>query len=503
MLTAQYLTSLRLDPGMAAPMFRQLYEAIKSGILSGQILPGTQLPPTRTLATMIGVSRQTVLNAYSQLMAEGFLSGTIGKGTFISHQLPISAAVVTTATDSSVAAPLRPLSARGQRFVNIRTRINIHNDKPRAFRIGMPGLDVFPFQTWARLEARRWRRPVFDLGYSDPAGFMPLRKLLAAYLSASRGVHCAPEQIIITSGSQQALYLCAALLLAPGDAAWIEDPGYRGASGTLHAAEARVCHVPVDQDGLCVALGAQHYPDARLVYVTPSHQYPLGVTMSLQRRLELLAWASANKTWVVEDDYDSEYRYAGPPLASLQSLDKSGCVIYVGTLSKVLFPGLRLGYLVLPSALVESFTHGKAVIDRHTSIVPQIVLADFIAEGHFNRHIRRTREVYDERQTALLEALASHFSDEIELGPVNAGLHVAAAFRKGYDDQAVAHAAFTKGIEVRALSQFYAAPEDAPLRQSTPSGLLLGFASVPVAETRAAAPLLRDVLRTARKPARG
>lgn len=495
MLTAQYLSTLMLDPALPAPLFRQLYDAVKTRILNGTISPGTQLPPTRELALLLRISRQTVLNAYSLLMAEGFLSGTVGKGTYISDSLPIAARNAHALADAVPQPVPRPLSARGLRFVDSRSRINVHDGKPKAFRIGMPGLDVFPFEIWARLEARRWRRPSFQLGYTDAAGYGPLRTLLAAYLGATRGVHCAPEQILITSGSQQALFLIATLLLAPHDAAWVEDPGYRGTSGVLHATEARVCPVPVDREGLCVALGAQHYPDAKLVYVTPSHQYPLGVTMSLQRRLELLAWAEENKAWIVEDDYDSEYRYAGPPLASLQSLDKAGSVIYVGTLSKVLFPGLRLGYLVLPPPLVQAFNNGKAVLDRHTSIVPQIVLAEFIAEGHFGRHIKRTREAYAERRDGLLRALDAELADEFDRGPADAGMHLAVAFRREHEDLAVARAALEKGIEVRPLSQFYAPQAEAPLRDGTPSGLLLGFASVPVAESRLGVTILREVLR--------
>ena len=491
MVTAEYLTTLRLDDDLAIPLFRQLYDAIKSGILAGKLQSATQLPPTRALAQLLGISRQTVLNAYEQLMAEGYLSGIVGKGTFVSDRLPVA---IDRERPSGQPPVLRPLSARGRCFVDTRSRINTHEDRPRAFRIGMPGLDVFPFESWARLEARRWRRPSFQLGYTDPAGYPPLRALLAAYLSASRGVHCAPEQVIITCGSQQALFLLASLLLAPGDAAWVEDPGYRGTNGALHATEARVCPIPVDREGLCVALGAQHYPDAKLIYTTPSHQYPLGVTMSLRRRLELLAWATEHKAWVVEDDYDSEYRYSGAPHASLQSLDKAGCVIYVGTLSKVLFPGLRLGYMVLPPALVQAFTNGKAVIDRHTSIVPQIVLSEFISEGHFSRHIKRTREVYAERRAALLSGLESGFADQFDFGPTDAGLHLAVAFKQQRDDLALAKAAFKRGIELRSLSEFYAPQAEAPLRIGTPSGLLLGFASVPNAETQLGLTVLRELL---------
>lgn len=492
---AQSLAALHLDPSSPTPLFRQLYGAIKGAILAGQIDPGMQLPPTRELALLFGVSRQTVLNAYSQLMAEGFLTGTVGKGTFVSDSLPIATSRHKIATDKQPSQAMRPLSSRGRHFVNAQTRLNIHEEGlPKAFRIGMSGVDVFPFDIWARLEARRWRRPTYQLGYGDPAGHRPLRELLAAYLRASRGVQSAPEQIIITSGSQQALFLIATLLLAPNDAAWVENPGYRGISAVLHAAEARVCHVPVDDQGLCVEQGMSHHPDAKMVYVTPSHQYPLGVTMSLKRRLELLAWAAAKKAWVVEDEYDSEYRYTGPPLASLQSLDKTGCVIYVGTLSKVLFPGLRLGYMVVPPSLADAFAQGKAVIDRHTAIVPQIVLADFISEGHFARHIKRTREIYAERRSVLLESLDTQLADAIHLGPSDAGLHLAVAFKRYRNDQAVAQAALQKGVEVRALSQFYAAQDCAAIKQSSASGLLLGFASIPTEEIKHGVEILRDVL---------
>jgi GntR family transcriptional regulator/MocR family aminotransferase len=492
---ADHLSSLELDPRSPAPLFQQLYDAIKCGILESRIRPGAQLPPSRGLARQLGVSRQTVIAAYAQLTAEGFLGGTVGRGTFVNDLLPIGAS----------RKPPRPgpelhlLSERGARFVDHRASMVTHEGAPRAFRLGMPGLDVFPFSVWARLESRCWRQAGADLGYADPAGLPRLRELLAAHLSSSRGVHCTAEQIVVTSGSQQALFLIGTLLLAPGDAVWVEDPGYRGASGALYAAGARICPIPVDAEGLSVALGAQHHPDARLVYSTPSHQYPLGMSMSLPRRLELLAWAAHHEAWVVEDDYDSEYRYDGPPLASLQSLDKTGRVIYVGTLSKILFPGLRLGYLVLPPGLANAFARGKAVIDRHTSTVQQRVLAAFMSEGHFNRHIKRTREIYTERHGALLRALDMELGSEIDLAAANSGLHVALAFRRGLDDLALEAAAARRGIEVRALSRLYAPRENVALRTGTPSGLLLGFAAVPAEDTRAAVKALSGVLKEIRR----
>lgn len=486
---AHSLAALRLDRASAAPMFRQLYEAIKQTILTGLSQPGTQLPPTRELAGQLGVSRQTVLNAYSQLMAEGYLVGGVGRGTFVSTSLPLKP------RKPAPAGLLRPLSPRGLGFTGPQSYLHIHHGDARAFRIGMPGLDIFPFDVWARLEARRWRRAASELGYGEAAGHAPLREALAAYLRAARGVQCTPEQVIITSGSQQALYLIAVMLLSPGDQAWVEEPGYRGINAALRAAGAAVCPVAVDEEGMRVADGAQDWPQARLAYVTPTHQLPLGMTMSLQRRLELLSWAAQRRMWIVEDDYDSEYRYTGPPLASLQSLDRAGSVLYVGSMSKVLFPGLRIGYLVVPEPLAEVFAQGKAILDRHTALLPQAVLADFISGGHYGRHIRRSRAAYAERRETLLAALARHLPDELEPGAADTGLHMPVRLRTGHDDAALAQAALGRGLELRALSYYY---NETPVReQERLSGLLLGFAAIPPAEIRRGVLALRDLMRRA------
>ncbi len=484
------LAALPLERHAATPLFRQLYEQVKGAILRGAITPGMQLPPTRALCELLAVSRQTVLNAYDLLTAEGYLSGSVGKGTFISGDLPIARQRA-----KPSGALLRPLSARGLAYHGAMGPATYHQGPLRAFRVGMPCIDLFPFDQWSRLEARRWRHPDYHLGYGDPAGYWPLRELLCVYLKASRGVNCVPEQIVITSGSQQALSLLSTILLAPGESAWVESPGYRGATAPLHAGGAKVCAVPVDAEGLDVAYGAAHFPQARLVYVTPSHQLPLGVTMSLQRRLALLAWAQANKAWVIEDDYDSEYRYTGPPLASLQGLDRADCTVYVGTLSKVLFPGLRLGYMVAPLALVEPLVRAKAVTDRHTAIMPQMVLADFIAGGHFARHIKRTREANAERRAVLLDGVHGALADHLAWRPADTGLELCVHFRRKLGEAAVIEAGVANGIELRGLGHYVDA--NAGKACAIKPGLLLGFASIAPAEIKRGVDILGRILNSA------
>jgi GntR family transcriptional regulator/MocR family aminotransferase len=491
MTLAPSLPALHLDKASNAPLFRQLYGAIKDAILGGQIRPGAQLPPSRTLAATLGVSRQTVVNAYAQLLAEGYFTCTVGKGSFVSDRLPVRVERARKREPQSVAAPEPPrLSERATAFAEPHIALAAQLGTPRAFRTGMPALEAFPFDVWTRLNARRWRRPSLPLGYGDPSGFAPLRELLATHLQVSRGMRCAPEQIIVTTGAQQALSLVAVMLGNVGDKVWIESPGYRGAAAAFHAAGLVTCPVLVDSEGLGVEQGAAQYPGARLAYVTPSHQYPLGVTMSLERRMALIAWATQHKAWIVEDDYDSEYRYAGPVLASVQSLDRSGSVLYIGTLSKILFPGLRLGYLVVPPALVDAFRRGKAAMDRSTAMMPQVVLADFIAGGHFHRHIKRTHALYDERRGVLVDALQRELGQQIAIGPSNAGLQLAVAFQRTLDDQAFAERAAAKGVELRALSSFYLDHAT----QTRASGLLLGYSCVEPGYIRQGVTALAELL---------
>jgi GntR family transcriptional regulator/MocR family aminotransferase len=495
------LAAMPLDRRSGTPLFRQLYLQLKEAILAGGVRAGARLPATRELGRLLKVSRQTVLSAYEQLTAEGYLEGAVGKGTFVSASLPAvdravaqaDAQAAGQAAREEAAPPLvRPLSARGEAMAAAMARVRHHDSALRTFRTSMPGLDLFPFEVWRKLEARHWRRRELALGYGDAAGHPPLRELLCAYLMASRGVRCTPEQIVITAGSQQALYLLAQLLLAPGDGVWLESPGYQGALAPFAVAGARICPVPVDVEGMDVSYAEARYPDARMAFATPSHQLPLGATMSLARRLQLLRWAETRRAWIVEDDYDSEYRYTGPPLASLQSLDRAGSVIYVGTLSKVLFPGLRLGYIVAPPGLAGPLARAKAVVDRHNPIVPQAVLADFIQEGHFARHIRRTRDAYGERRSAMLEALHGRLDGALACGPSDAGLDLCVGVTNGLSEAEAASRALAAGVDLRTLA-YYTNPAAGP-DCAVPPGLLLGFSAFTPQQIRAGVARLEQAL---------
>src|SRR4051794_27308303 len=449
-----------LDTSSAVPLHRQLYEGLRGTILAGRLSAGTRLPATRTLARELQISRNTVLNAFEQLLAEGYVEGLTGSGTYVSHVLPDDLLRVPSASVAQPTAPAnRRLSHRGALLAA--TPVSVARDQglPRAFRPGLPAFDTFPFDVWTRLVARRWKQPPPELlSYGDPAGYWPLRVAIAAYLHAARGVQCTADQVIVVAGSQQGLDLAARVLLDPGDHVWIEDPGYVGARGALRSAGAQLVPVPLDQEGLRVAAGIDKCPDARMAYVTPSHQFPLGVTMSLSRRLALLDWARRADAWLLEDDYDSEYRYTGRPLPALQGLDRDRRTIYLGTFSKVLFPSLRLGYLVVPADLVAAFVAARALADRHPPSIEQAALADFITEGHFARHIRRTRALYAERQAALLAAADRELAGLIELPPAEAGMHLVGWLPPGANDAEASYCAARAGVDAPALSAYALEP---------------------------------------------
>ena len=476
------------------PLYRQLYDEMREAILGGRLEPGSRLPSTRDLAADLGVSRNTVTNAFLQLWAEGYLEGKVGSGTYVSRSLPddMLRARPSVRSEGSRVPPSaranRGLSRRGELLAATPATATVRRGRPRAFRSGVPTLDAFPSETWARLAARCWRgAPRSLLGYGDPAGYRPLRESIAEYLGAVRATRCSWEQVIVVSGSQQALDLCARVLLDPGDAAWVEDPCYPAARGALVGLGARLAPVAVDGEGLDVAAGEASAADSRLAYITPSHQYPLGVTMSLARRLTLLDWANRSGAWILEDDYDSEYRYSGRPLSSLQGLDAGGRVIYLGTFSKVLSPALRLGYLVVPPDLVDAFVAARALIDRHSPQMDQVVLAEFMAEGHFARHVRRMRLHYAERRDALIEAVGRELEGLIEVGPADAGLHLVAWLPEDTDDREASRRAAARGVETAPLAAYCI---EAALRP----GLLLGYAAVSEEEIREGARRLAGAL---------
>ncbi len=419
------------------------------------------------------------MNAYAQLRAEGYLEGRVGSGTCVSSSLPDDLLQVRSQEDVGYGCRSgRELSRRGVLLSGTQPTVSDYQGRPRAFQPGLPALEEFPSRTWRNLYNKAWRRPPQELlGYGAPAGYRPLREAISDHLGATRAVRCSWEQVIIVTGSQQALDLSARLLLDPGDAAWVENPGYPGARAALAGAGARLAPVPLDEHGLDVSAGEISCGKARLAYVTPSHQYPLGVTMSLPRRLDLLDWASRNDAWILEDDYDSEYRYSGRPFEALQGLDTEGRVIYVGTFSKVLFPSLRLGYLVVPPDLVDAFTAARELADLHSPSIEQAVLASFIVDGHFVRHVRRMLTLYAARQEALVEAASQNLAGVLEVRPAESGLHLVGRLPENADDRAASRLATAQGVEAIPIS-WYA---DGALRHR---GLVLGYAAVSEDEIR-------------------
>jgi GntR family transcriptional regulator/MocR family aminotransferase len=487
---------------------RQLYLALRQRILDRRLRSGTRLPASRDLASALSISRNSVMRAYDQLYAEGFTEGRVGDGTYVASfadktvaskklstklstglSLGLSTGLSTKSTDGTGDLASKVIHSASLERLQRHHLSAPKTGLPRAFRVGVPAFDLFPFDVWGKLHAAFWRKPgLHQLGYGDPAGEWRLRELIAVYLRTSRDMHCLPEQIVITSGAQQAITLCAQLLLDEGDSVAIENPGYRAAGHAFAVAGARLRGMPIDAQGMRAP-----EPDDRsckLAYVTPSHQYPLGVTMSLARRVELLAWAERTGGWIVEDDYDGEYRYSGAPLAPLAALDRSGRVLYVGTFGKVAFPALRLGYLVLPLDLVQPFSQRRAVDMRHSEIGTQAVMAEFIAAGHFQRHIRRMRRAALSRRDALLAGWPQDLPGCSPMPKPLAGLHVSVAVDSLERERELVAKAESVGVEVAPLSGYWLPDPAEPVDNR--AGLVLGFAAVPEADIASALTRLRQ-----------
>ncbi|WP_163990006.1 PLP-dependent aminotransferase family protein [Pyxidicoccus caerfyrddinensis] len=478
------LPFLQPDAGGGEPLHRQLYERLREAILSGALAPRSRLPSTRTLSRELGVSRGTVEGAFAQLDAEGFLERRVGSGSVVAlpehARLPRSVAATPGRRNG---VPARSgLSRRGQRLSR-----DVLPPEPRdvqPFTPCLPALDLFPTRLWGRAVAKQARLlGPESMTAGESAGFRPLREAIAAHLGTARGVRCAWRQVLVLASTQQALDLSARLLLDEGDPVWLEEPGYLGARAAFESSGARVFPVPVDAEGLRVEVGTRRAPGARLAYVTPSHQYPLGVTLSLSRRLALLEWARAASAWVFEDDYDSEFRYATRPLAAIQGLDVAGRVLYAGTFNKVMFPSLRLAFLVVPEALVDAFTAARAATDGHAPLLSQAAMAHFMEAGHYAAHLRQMRLAYAERRDALLDALRREAGGWLRPGAAEAGMHVTTFLASGARDEDVVRRAESKRLGARRLSPLY-------LGRAAEQGLVLGFSGASPAGLRAAVRVL-------------
>ncbi len=485
-------TMLELDINFSGheSLHRQLYVVVKQAILGGRLRPGARLPSTRLLARDLRVSRTTVLSAFDQLTAEGYLEGKMGSGTRVSAYVPGDLAMQAQGT--------RVRSSHAKAIVSQRSRLPPAADlsflrtAARPLRPGQPDVSLFPLDLWSRLAAKHWRRANRDPEHSDSLGYRPLRQAICDYVLRLRSIRCDPDQVLVVCGAQQALYLCAHTLLDPGESVWMEEPGYPRARAAFLSARLTVIPVPVDAEGLVVSAGRNLEPSPKLVFVTPSFQCPLGSMMSLARRFQLLELARTKNAWILEDDYLCEYRYGGNPVASLRSIDQDDRVIYVGNFSKSVVPSLRIGYLILPPALVENFQRARFAMSRQPPGVEQAILAEFIREGHLERFVRATQRTYHERQEALVDAIDAQAEGMLETSPGGTGLYLVAWLNPGVSDQSVARAAALRGMDAIPLSTFCTRP----LRRG---GLVLGYSSYEVSRIRLAVRQLAAVLSTRRR----
>jgi GntR family transcriptional regulator/MocR family aminotransferase len=479
---------IAVDRNGEKPLHRQIYDAFRAMILERRLQPGQQIPSTRALADELGISRIPVLGAYSQLLAEGYIESRLGAGTFVTSSLSDQFLGARPAVASVVSDPASDAISRAARLLPVERTPWFPGSG--AFSVGQIAYDHFPFRVWSDLVTHHARIVrASSLNYSDPMGSEVFREVIANYLRTARAVRCEASQIMVVNGSQHALDLSARVLLDPDSPVWIEEPGYEFLRHTLTLSGCRLVPVPVDGEGLDVAAGIKRCPNARVAYVTPSHQYPLGATMSAARRLQLLEWAHSSDAWIVEDDYDSEYRYESMPVASMQGLDPGARVIYIGTFSKTLFPSLRLGYMVIPPALVSRFRAVRQANDMCPSHLYQAALTDFINGGHFTRHIRKTRQLYAERRNALTQALHKEFGSGIEILGAEAGMHLVVTLPPGLSDQKISARAAQEGLWLWPLSAAYVGED---VRQ----GFILGFGGTKADEMLHQVRRMRKVVRT-------
>jgi GntR family transcriptional regulator / MocR family aminotransferase len=450
--------TITINSNSSVPLHQQLYEELRQAILKGRLLPGDRIPSTRQLAKSLSISRTTVTQTYDRLLSEGYIETVVGSGTFVCSQLPDdllhSAPVPSSGTTTRVPVQLSKYGVSLAQTENV-PRVP-EPDLYINFRYGRPAFDQFPIELWRKLLSRHCSSNLEWLDYSrDVLGYKPLREAIAKYLSRSRAVNCHPDQVLVVNGTQQALDLIMRLFIEPGNVIAMENPGYLSARLIFETQGAKLLPVPVDESGLVVEDLARAKEQIRLVYVTPSHQFPTGAILSLPRRLELLTWSSTTGALIIEDDYDSEYRYGDRPIPALQGLDKSDSVLYIGTFSKVLFPSLRIGYLVLPKSLVSVFARAKWLSDRHLPLLEQQVLADFIEEGHLERHIRKMRTVYDKRRQVLAKAFNKNFGEKATILGEQAGIHFMVQLQTPFSDEEIIKCAEQAGVGIMSAAPHY------------------------------------------------
>ncbi|NMM38705.1 MAG: PLP-dependent aminotransferase family protein [Glaciimonas sp.] len=480
----------RIDRATGQPVNRQIYQVLREATLSHQLPAGLQLPSSRELARELAMSRNTVTHAYEQLIAEGYLETRAGAGTFIADTVPDQIVDIcrNSRGDTDHLGQVG-LSNRGAQLIQ---RAGVSALQWGAFMPGVPDVTQFPSKVWSRLQNKHWRRSRAELlSYGQGGGYLPLREAIAEYLRVARSVNCRTDQIIITTGIHQSIDLAAKLLGEHGDRAWVEEPCYWGTRSVCHSLGIEPVPIPVDAEGMQVYQTDASHPaqPPRFIFVTPSHQYPLGTVMSLSRRRLLLEYAAAHKAWIMEDDYDSEFRYGSRPLASLQGLDTHERVLYMGTFSKTMFPGLRIGFLVVPEGLSAAFATGHSELYRGGQVFTEAILADFMTEGYFASHIRRMRVLYGERLRLLQQAIEHHFGDAIDFSDGDAGLHLALHLPPECNDVAISSEARAAGIITRPLSGYYMQAA------STKRGLMLGYACVPDAQIAPAFDKLAGIIK--------
>lgn len=470
--------AITLNNRLDIPLHRQLYDELRQSILAGRLAAGARLPSTRALAQSLHVSRTTVTQSYEQLISEGYLQAAIGSGTIVCHQLPddwLQTTPLKTAVHKSGAKQKSVrLSGYGESLNDAEPFEPPEHEVAIHFKSGRPALEEFPLRLWRRLFLRHYRTGNAKmLDYADGSqGFAPLRQAIRNYVTRARAVHCQADQIIIVNGSQQALDLVTQVLIDRGDAVALENPGYLGARRAFLAQGAKLLPVPVDESGIVVEkLASYSAAKPKVVYVTPSHQFPTGAVLSLPRRLELLAWAEQAEALIIEDDYDSEFRYCSRPIPALQGLAESHSVIYVGTFSKVLFPALRVGYMIVPEHLSRVFARAKWLADRQTPILEQRVLTDFINDGHLERHLRRMRTLYDKRRQTLVRALKYQMGERVQILGENAGMHLMIRLQTKLGDEELVQRARQEGVGVVSANLYY-------LKTGRRNEFVLGYASL-------------------------